>query len=126
MMKILLFTNCPLLTGDPRAGMVCLGSDGCGETPDVVVRRDQFDPWSSSTGHAGVLEHPVGDGCTSTSVQVKADPRCGRCQLPMKSSGVAPPPDGPHHRESRSVVTSTADRLFAGGTLRDKGYLNVS
>jgi hypothetical protein len=72
MMKILLFTRIvPLLTGDPRTGKVCLRSGWYIGTTDVVVRRDQFDPRSSSTGHTGVLEHPVGDGRSSTSVQVK-------------------------------------------------------
>jgi hypothetical protein len=60
------------LTGDPRTGKVHPRIRWVWRMTDGVVRRDRFDPRrSSATGHAGMLEHPVGGGCSSTSVQVK-------------------------------------------------------
>jgi hypothetical protein len=70
MMKILLLTFIPLLRR-PEGGKPHLGSGGVAERRTSSSAQIGSTRRSSTTGHSGALEHPVGDRCSSASVQVK-------------------------------------------------------
>jgi hypothetical protein len=59
------------LLGDPRQASLTFGSGGFAERRTSSSAEIGSTRRSSTTGHAGALEHPVGDGCSGTSVQVK-------------------------------------------------------